>query len=168
MATSKPVSPLVQKALDEFYPGDKTSFVEKISYIEEVMSRIPKYSSMDPTVTAEVSNMALAASIVCGELIHDISREAGILETMSKAEEADAYYRSESTAVAMKKVDSQRDKQYIEAQKKLTAAKSFLDFLRREYNILTTVHYHCKELIKGLHNIHSPEGSGKMDVDDLL
>jgi hypothetical protein len=168
MTTPRPASPLIQKALDEFYLGDKPSFIEKLSYIEEVMSRIPKYSSMDPTVTAEVSNMALAASIVCADLIHDISREAGMLETMAKAEEADAYYRSEATAVAMKKIDSQRDKEYVVAQKKLSSAKSFLDFLRREYNILTTVHYHCKELIKGLHSIHSAESSGKMDIDDLL
>jgi len=162
------VSPVIRQSLDEFYKGDVSAFLEKYSYIEEVISRVPKYSAVDTTTAAEIANMALAASMVCAELIHDISRQSGILETLVKAEEADAYYRSQQKTAAMKKVDSQKDEEFIKIQNKASSAKCFLDFLRREYQLLVGQHYYCKELIKGLHSIHSAEGSSPMDIDDLL
>lgn len=165
----KKVSPIITKSLDDFYPGDKAAFLSRYSYIEEVISRIPQYSAVDPTTASELASMTLAASLACAELIHDITRESGILDTLLKAEEADAYYRSQSKTAAMKKVDSQKDDEYMKVQNKVNASKAFLDFLRREYQILVQTHYYCKELTKGLHSIHSAEGgSGTSSVEDLL
>ena len=158
---------IISQSLDGFYAGDKDGFITKYSYVEDVISRMPKYSSFDASSAAEMASMSLAAALVCAELVHDIAREYGSLEVMTDAEEADSYFRSSQTSAAMKKVDSQRDEEFVVLRKKLSAAKCLADLLKREYDVLVKQHHLCKDLIKGVQSVSTAD-SGGSGLDDNL
>jgi hypothetical protein len=163
------ISPLVSQALKEFYTGDIKRFETSYIFIEETISKLPKYAVLEASAAAELGTMALAAASVCSELLHDVGREVSVLDIMANAEEADAYSRCpEKSAANLKKVLVQKDEELIKAQKKLGSAKNLYKFLEREYAMLITQHYHCRDIVKGTSSGRSAETFMKSSVDDLL
>jgi len=158
----------IKNALDEFYSGDMSYFLEQYGYVEEILNRTPKYSAIDAATAAELANLCLAASITCTELIHDISRQVGELDVRVKAEEANAMSRCTEKRSAVQKYAAQNDKKLIDVQLKASAAKSFLDLLKRKYQILICQHYNCKSVAQETHSIHLGSRSGPTGAEDYL
>ena len=161
-------SPIIMTTLGDFYEGDLNYFIEQYNYIESVLARSPKYTALDSASAAELANLCLAASVTCSELIHDISRQSGLLETRVKAAEAKALDDCQETRAVLKRTASQSSEALVAAQNKATAARSLLDLLKRQYQILIAQHYNCRSVAQETHSIHSGDRASDADLENFL
>jgi len=137
---------------------NETSFLDKYTYIDEVINRIPMYSCIDHNVAKELAAMSLAGANICSDLIGELTQRYQMLNILMKEEEGKAgLLRSGKGTAAAQKMFAQTDKGFIDAVTKKANAETMLEALKRKYDVLMALHYLSRDIVKSLAKAPSSE-----------